>query len=155
MSRNDPIPMTAAGRLSLEVELAHLTGERRPEIVSRISTTRDEGDLKENAGYHQAREDQSIVEGRIQEIEALLRLAVIIEEGSADGAARLGSTVTVRDEFGETMYHLVGPTEVDVATGRISADSPVGQALIGAREGSEVVVDAPNGARTMRVTQVG
>ena len=154
MARNDPIPMTAAGRDALEVELQQLTTVRRPEIVGRISTTRDEGDLKENAGYHQAREDQSIVEGRIQEIEALLRLAVIIEEGSVDGTARLGSTVTVSDEFGETVYHLVGPTEVDIPQGKISAESPVGQALIGSKKGAEVVVEAPNGTRTLRVTKV-
>ena len=155
MARNDPIPMTAAGREALETELNELTTVRRPEIVARISSTRDEGDLKENAGYHQAREDQSIVEGRIQEIEALLRLAVIIEEGSVDGTARLGSTVTVADEFGETVYHIVGPTEVDIASGRIASDSPVGQALIGARKGAEVVVEAPSGKRTLKVTRVG
>lgn len=154
MSRNDPIPMTAAGHAALEADLQTLISVRRPEIVARIASTRDQGDLKENAGYHQAREDQSLVEGRIAELEAQLRNAVIIEEGSVDGTARLGSTVTVADEFGESVFHLVGPTEVDASTGHISADSPVGRALVGVRPGTEVQVEAPGGMRTLRVTAV-
>lgn len=154
MSSHDPVPMTAAGRTALEQELEQLVSVRRPEIVRRISTTRDEGDLKENAGYHQAREDQSRVEGRILELEAALRRSVLIDEGPSDGSARLGSTVVVSDEFGETTYRLVGPTEVNAAAGKISAESPLGRAIVGARAGATVEVDSPAGAREVRVVRV-
>jgi len=153
-THHDPVPMTAGGRAALEQELEELVTVRRPEIVRRISTTRDEGDLKENAGYHQAREDQSRVEGRILELESALRNSVLIDEGPSDGSARLGSTVVVSDEFGETTYRLVGPTEVDAAAGRISTESPLGQAIVGARAGITVEVSSPAGAREVRVVRV-
>ena len=148
------VHMTAAGQKALETELAHLENVRRPEIVARIASTRSEGDLSENAGYHQAREDQSHVEGRIAEIRAALRDAVIIEEGAPDGVARLGARVTVRDAHGEMTYAIVGPTEVDPAAGRISAQSPIGSALIGARAGDRVTVAAPAGEMTLEVVSV-
>ncbi|GAC1343832.1 MAG: transcription elongation factor GreA [Candidatus Dormibacteria bacterium] len=154
MSSHDPVPMTAAGRAALEQELEQLVSVRRPEVVRRIATTRDEGDLKENAGYHQAREDQSRLEGRILELEAALRRSVPIDEGPSNGSARLGSTVVVSDEFGESAYRLVGPTEVDAAAGRISADSPLGRALVGARAGSTVEVSSPAGPREVQVIRV-
>ena len=149
-----PVHMTAAGRAALEAELDQLENVRRPEIVARIASTRSEGDLSENAGYHQAREDQSHVEGRIAEIRAALRDAVIIEEGAPDGVARLGARVTVKDQHGEMTYIIVGPTEVDPASGRISAKSPIGSALIGARAGDTVEVEAPAGKMTLKVVGV-
>src|ERR1700724_1616082 len=91
-------PMTAAGRSALEAELAELV-DRRTEVVQRIADTRSQGDLRENAGYHQAREDQSCLEGRMLAVEAMLRTAEVIEEGWSDGTVPLGSTVTVADEF--------------------------------------------------------
>jgi transcription elongation factor GreA len=146
--------MTAAGRAALEAELDELENVRRPEIVARIASTRSEGDLSENAGYHQAREDQSHVEGRILEIRAALQNAVIIEEGAPDGVARLGARVTVKDAHGEMTYTIVGPTEVDPRAGRISSQSPIGQALIGARKGDTVTVAAPAGATQLKVVDV-
>jgi transcription elongation factor GreA len=146
--------MTAAGRAALEAELDQLENVRRPEIVARIASTRSEGDLSENAGYHQAREDQSHVEGRIAEIRAALRDAVIIEEGAPDGVARLGARVTVQDAHGEMTYVIVGPTEVDPRAGRISAQSPIGSALIGARAGDTVTVAAPAGTLKLKVIGV-
>src|SRR5579884_4368164 len=115
-----PVHMTVAGRAALEAELAELENVRRPEIVARIASTRSEGDLSENAGYHQAREDQSHVEGRIAELKAALRDAVIIEEGAPDGVARIGARVTVEDQFGRSTYFIVGPTEVDPAAGEMT-----------------------------------
>jgi transcription elongation factor GreA len=146
--------MTAAGRAALEAELDHLENVRRPEIVARISSTRQEGDLSENAGYHQAREDQSHVEGRVNEIKAALRDAVIIEEGAPDGVARLGARVVVEDEHGEMTYSIVGPTEVNPGAGKISAQSPIGSALIGKRAGDTVTVAAPAGEMTLKVLSV-
>jgi transcription elongation factor GreA len=149
-----PVHMTAAGRAALEAELAELENVRRPEIVARIASTRSEGDLSENAGYHQAREDQSHAEGRIAEIRAALQNAVIIEEGAPDGVARIGARVTVEDQFGRTTYFIVGPTEVDPAAGRISAQSPIGSALIGKRKGDTAKVAAPAGEMTLKVVEV-
>jgi transcription elongation factor GreA len=146
--------MTAAGRDALQAELDQLENVRRPEVVARIASTRAEGDLSENAGYHQAREDQSHIEGRIAEIRAALRDAVIIEEGAPDGVARLGATVTVKDAHGEMTYTIVGPTEVDPRAGRISAQSPIGSALIGARAGDVVTVAAPAGKMKLTVLSV-
>jgi len=146
--------MTAAGRAALEAELNELETVRRPEIVARIASTRSEGDLSENAGYHQAREDQSHVEGRIAELRASLQNAVIIEEGAPDGIARIGARVTVEDAFGQATYFIVGPTEVDPAAGRISAQSPIGSALVGKRAGDVARVAAPAGETELKIIEV-
>jgi transcription elongation factor GreA len=146
--------MTAAGRSALEAELNELENVRRPEIVARIASTRSEGDLSENAGYHQAREDQSHAEGRIAELRAALRDAVIFEEGAPDGVARIGARVTVEDADGRSTYFIVGPTEVDPSAGRISAQSPIGSALIGKRAGDVARVAAPAGEMELKVVEV-
>lgn len=145
-------PITREGKAALEAELAQLLA-RRSEVVGRIAATRAEGDLRENAGYHQAREDQSLLEGRVQEIEAILRTAVIIES-SRNGVVQLGSRVTVEDEFGESVYVLVGPTEASPADGRLSDRSPVGRVLVGRRAGDSVDVEAPGGSRRVRILRV-
>ena len=147
-------PMTAAGLAALQAELAELV-EGREEIVRRIADTRSQGDLRENAGYHQAREDQGRLEGRINTIEAMLRTAVVVEEGTSDGSVQLGSTVTVADEFGESVYTLVGVHEADPASGRLSHQSPVGRALLGRRPGDVVTVQTPGGGRELRLVRVG
>jgi transcription elongation factor GreA len=148
------IPITAAGKSALEAELDELVRVKRAEVVARIAHTREQGDLRENAGYHQAREDQSVIEGRIQEIQETLRRAVIIDVRADAETIELGCTVTVRDEFGEVTLQLVGPTETDAAAGRISAGSPVGKALMGRRAGDRVRVSAPGGAREMEIVTV-
>lgn len=146
-------PLTPAGKQTLEAELARLVMRRR-DVVRRIAETRSEGDLSENAGYHQAREDQSLLEGRVQEIESILRTAVLIDTDGADGSVQLGSTVVVEDDLGETVYTIVGPTEADPAGGRLSDRSPVGRALLGRRAGESVEAQTPGGARTLRVVRV-
>jgi transcription elongation factor GreA len=153
MPADDTTPLTAAGRAALEAELDALR-RKRSEVVARIASTRSEGDLSENAGYHQAREDQARLEGRVATIEAQLRTAVIIDQGTSDGTVRLGSTVIVEDEFGQTEYTIVGPAEADPLAGRLSHLSPVGSALLGRRPGDQVAVQAPSGERTVTVTQV-
>jgi transcription elongation factor GreA len=147
-------PMTAAGLTALEAELTELV-EKRSEVVQRIADTRSQGDLRENAGYHQAREDQSRLEGRINQVEGMLRTAVVIEEGTSDGTVQLGSTVTVADEFGETVYTVVGAHEADPTAGRLSHQSPVGRALMGRRRGDTVTVQTPGGGRQIRLVKVG
>ncbi|HEX3604987.1 MAG TPA: transcription elongation factor GreA [Candidatus Dormibacteraeota bacterium] len=154
MAVPDEIPITAAGRKALEDELAELVGVRRPQIVALIAHTREQGDLRENAGYHQAREDQSLVEGRIADIEETLRRAVLIDVPTHAEVVELGCTVTVADEFGESTLQLVGPTETNAASGRISASSPVGKALLGHRAGDRVKVATPGGTREMEILTV-
>jgi transcription elongation factor GreA len=153
MPTAEPTPLTPAGKAALEAELARLV-ERREEVVRRISETRSEGDLSENAGYHQAREDQAHLEGRVQEIEAILRHAVIIDNRSTDGSVRLGSTVVVEDEFGEAAFTIVGPAEADPASGRLSDRSPVGRSLLGRRAGDTVEAETPSGVRALHVVRV-
>jgi transcription elongation factor GreA len=148
------IPITAAGRRALEVELEELIRVKRPEVVARIAHTREQGDLRENAGYHQAREDQSVLEGRIREIQETLRRAVVIDVRADAEVIELGCRVTVRDDFGEATLHLVGPTETDAAAGRISTGSPVGKALLGRRAGDRVRVSTPGGAREIEILSV-
>jgi transcription elongation factor GreA len=148
------IPITAAGRQALVDELDELVRIKRLEVVERIAHTREQGDLRENAGYHQAREDQSRIEGRINEIEETLRRAVLIDVPSNAEVIELGCTVTVVDEFGESTLQLVGPTETDPGAGRISAGSPVGKALIGHRAGDRVRITTPGGTREMEILNV-
>ncbi len=151
----DNFDLTAEGAARLQTELQNLTQVRRPEVIARIRTAKELGDLKENADYTAAREEQSFLEGRIQAIEALLRGARIIETPAAGASIGLGSTVRVETLGEETTYVLVGTTEADPAKGRISVASPVGQALLGHGPGDDVVVRTPRGDATYRVLSVG
>ena len=152
-AREAPVPLTADAVARLEAELVELTKVRRPDVVARIKAARELGDLKENAEYQSAREEQSFLEGRIRLLEERKRNAVLIEE-AVGGRARIGSTVVVEHD-GETMtYTLVGSTESDPASGRISVASPVGAAFLGAVAGSDVEVRTPRGAAHYRVVEV-
>jgi transcription elongation factor GreA len=146
--------MTAAGRAALEAELADLVAAR-PALVERVASARSDGDLKENFAYHDARRDLGMADGRAQTIEAILHNAVVVEEVVGDGSVGVGSRVVVADEFGETTYEVVGPTEVDLAKGRISMASPMGAALMGKQAGDAVTFSAPGGERTATVVRVG
>ncbi len=150
-----PTRLSEAGQSALLTELEELTTVARPAIVARISAARELGDLKENSDYHEARREQSFAEGRIRAIEELLRHVEIIQEGADLGRARLGSTVVVEGPHGdEETYTLVGPTEASPGAGRISANSPIGFALLGAGAGDEVEAIVPSGRRRMRVIAV-
>jgi transcription elongation factor GreA len=155
MARGKPIPLTAEGRANLEAELHQLARVRRPAIVARVASTRAEGDLSENFGYHDARQELGMLDGRIQTIEAILRDAVVITDIPSDGTVRLGSRVTVRDEFGESVYTIVGATEADVARGLISHESPLGSALAGRSPGEAVSFASPGGERKVTIVAVG
>src|SRR2546425_9292894 len=109
-------PMTAVGFQALKSELAELRG-RRPALVEEVAAARSQGDLSENFAYHDARQHLGMLDGRIQTIEATLARAQVVEQGDAQGVARIGSTVVVRDEFGESTYQIVGPTEGNMARG--------------------------------------
>jgi transcription elongation factor GreA len=151
--KDEPIPITAAGLEALKAELAQLV-ERRPSMVDRVASARSDGDLKENFAYHDARRDLGMADGRAQTIEAILQNAVVIPETDGTGAIQIGSRVTVADEFGETSYEVVGPTEVDIARGLISSVSPLGAALMGRRVGDTITFATPGGERSAKVVGV-
>jgi transcription elongation factor GreA len=136
------------------VELEQLRTTVRPQVIARVKAARELGDLRENAEYESARKEQSFVEGRIQQLEALVRSAVIAQAGESDVVA-VGSSVVVEAEGEAHTFVLVGSSETDPAAGRISYVSPVGRALLGLRAGDEVTVQLPGGERRYRVLEVG
>jgi transcription elongation factor GreA len=146
--------LTAEGAERMQTELAELIDVRRPQVVARIRSAKELGDLKENADYHAAREEQSFLEGRIQALEARLRNAVIATVPSAGAGADLGSSVTVEADGTTVTYTLVGSAEADPSAGRVSVQSPVGRALVGATAGAEIIVETPRGSVLYRVLAV-
>lgn len=156
MVRN-PVPITPEGKQRLEAELDHLRSVRRPEIAERIHTVRVESRPQNDAEYEDAKREQSLVEGRIRELEALLANVVLIEANGAtsDGCVRIGCTVTVANHDGkEVGYTIVGRAEARPLGGKISNESPVGRALLGKRVGEEVLVDAPAGTIKLVVKRI-
>ena len=149
-----PEALTAEGDARLRAELDELTRVRRPQILARIRTAKEHGDLKENAEYHAAREEQSFLEGRVQAIEARLRSAVIVEAPAAGSRVGLGSVVTLDDDGETVVYTIVGADESDPARGRISSSSPVGRALVGRDSGDYVVVSTPAGEARYRILDI-
>jgi transcription elongation factor GreA len=153
----DKIPMTAAGHAGLEVELKRRTTEERPRIIQAISEARSHGDLSENAEYHAAKEQQSLNEGRIAEVESILARAEIIDPAKLRGdVITFGATVKLVDEDTEEekTYQIVGEVEADVKAGRISIGSPIARALVGKRIGDQVEVTAPGGAKSYEILDV-
>ena len=156
-SPTDPTYLSSEGIDRLREELEELTTVRRPEVIARIRSAKELGDLKENADYTAAREEQSFLEGRIATIEGLLRAAVVIEAHGADGRVHVGSSVSVEELGGDgdvVVYRIVGSAEADPAAGRISNASPVGRALIGRSVGETVSVGTPRGEVAYRVVAV-
>jgi transcription elongation factor GreA len=147
------IPMTAVGFEALKAELAELRA-RRPELVEEVAAARSQGDLSENFAYHDARQHLGMLDGRIQTIEATLTRAHVVEDSDAKGVARIGTTVVVRDEFGESTYQIVGPTEGNMARGLMSIASPLGSALVDHRAGDTVTFKTPGGERQATVISV-
>jgi transcription elongation factor GreA len=151
-------PMTAAGAAKLEAELKQLRGVERPRIIQAIAEARELGDLKENAEYHAAREEQGFVEGRIKEIEAKLSHANIIDVSRLPPADKVifGATVSVLDVDSdeEITYKIVGDDEADIKSNMISVHSPIARALVGKSLGDEVTVETPGGKRIFEITQV-
>ena len=148
-----PVPLTPEGLEKLQRELDELRTVRRNEVAERIKYAMEFGDISENAEYEDAKNEQGMLEGRILTLEKTIRNAVIIEEHH-DGTAGVGSEVTVKDDQGVETYTIVGPAEVDVTTGRISMESPVGKALMGRRKGDSVSVQTPAGPRALTIVKV-
>ena len=153
-----PIPMTLRGAERLREELDHLKSVRRPKIISDIATAREHGDLKENAEYHAAREQQGFCEGRIQEIEAKLSNAQVIDvtKMPATGRVIFGATVTVMnlDTEEEQKYRIVGDDEADFKKNLISVNSPIARGLIGKEQDDVVVIKTPGGDVEFEVLKV-
>jgi transcription elongation factor GreA len=142
-----PVLLTKDGLRHLEVELDQLVQVRRAEIAERIRHARDFGDISENAEYTEAKNEQSLVEGRIQTLEVMIRNAVMIEDEPREaGVVTVGAQVTVSEEDDDDeTYAIVGAAEADPLKGRISNESPLGRALLGHRAGDEVEWTLPNG----------
>jgi transcription elongation factor GreA len=147
------IYVTKEGYDKLKKELDELKGVRRKEIAQRIEIAKDMGDLSENAEYHEAKDEQGFIEGRIAELEVVLPNAVIIEAGG-DGCIGVGNTVRVSAKGKEKEYTIVGANEADPIAGRISNESPLGQAFIGKCAGDTVEVKAPSGKMIYAIIEV-
>lgn len=152
------VPMTAAGAEKLRVELNELKNVRRPEVIQAIADAREHGDLKENAEYHAAKEQQGFIEGRIAELEGQLGNAQIIDVTTLglNGKVVFGCTVTVRnlDTEKDNTYQIVGDIEADIKELKISVSSPIARALIGKEEGDITVVSAPSGEVEYEIMKV-
>jgi transcription elongation factor GreA len=147
--------LTPEGAAKLKHDLVGLRGPRRDEIASRLRHAIQQGDLSENADYISAKEDQAFLEGRIQELETILREATIVENEVSTGEVALGCTVVVAEEGGSPeTYFLVGIKEADPRRGKISHESPIGQALMGKRPGDIVTATTPSGPLILRVLEV-
>lgn len=153
----DKIPMTAGGHAALEKELKQRQQVERPRIITAISEARAHGDLSENAEYHAAKEQQSLNEGRIAELEDKISRADVIDVSKLSGdVVKFGATVTLLDEDTEEqkVWQIVGDSEADAKAGRISISSPMARALIGKKKGSSVEVVTPKGARSFEIVGV-
>ena len=152
------VPLTLRGAEALREELRRLKSEARPNIIKAIAEARAHGDLSENAEYHAAREQQGFIEGRIQELEAKLGSAEIIDvtQLPKTGKVVFGTTVELEDEDSgaRVTYQIVGEDEADIKAGRISFASPIARALVGKAEGDQAVVAAPGGQRVYEVIAV-
>jgi transcription elongation factor GreA len=151
------VPMTGGGFESLKEELRWRQQEERPRIIEAISEARSHGDLSENAEYHAAKEQQSLNEGRVSELEDLVARAEVIDVSKLSGSTiKFGATVVLVDEDTEEKktYQIVGDQEADVKAGRISISSPIARALIGKGVGDAIEVNAPGGARGYEIVKV-
>jgi transcription elongation factor GreA len=152
------VPITAVGSEKLRDEIRILKTESRPRVIKAISEARAHGDLKENAEYHAAKEEQGFIEGRIRELEMLLSTAEIIDVARLAGTKKIvfGATVNLVDEDDgrEICYRIVGEYEADMKTGLISISSPLARALIGRNEGDLVSMMAPGGERNYEIMRI-
>jgi transcription elongation factor GreA len=153
---SEPELITPEGLAALRAEIEELESHGRAEMAERIKAARELGDLKENAEYHIAKDDQAHLETKILRLNQRLRAARVVEHSAAGDVVTFGSTVAVVDETSgrELEFTLVGPTEADLKTGRLSAESPVARALVGSRAGDTVTVETPGGQRTYSVKAI-
>jgi transcription elongation factor GreA len=150
-----PNYLTPEGEAKLKAELEELKGPRRIELAARLRSAIQMGDLSENADYHKAKEDQAFLEGRIMEIEAILRNSAIIEKSADKDVISIGDTVTIQEEgFDPETYYLVGPAEADPRKGRISHESPIGVAILGKKVGDVAEAETPGGRIKFKIVNI-
>lgn len=156
MAEAKQVPVTPEGLERLKEELRELKEVRRPQIVHAVAEARSHGDLRENAAYDAARQDQAMNEKRIADLEGLLRSAVIVDESqrSARGVVGIGSTVVVDFDGDEERYTIVGAIEAKPAAGLISNESPIGRALLGKRPGDVTYVATPGGQTKVKILRI-
>src|SRR5688572_4334865 len=151
-------PLTTQGAQRLRAELDELKSVKRPAVINAIAEARAHGDLKENAEYHAAREQQGFIEGRIKQLEGELSHAQVIDVAALDAGTRIvfGATVLLADADSgeEKRYQIVGDLEADIKKGQIAISSPVARALIGKHEGDTITIDAPAGQREYEIVAV-
>ena len=151
----EPTYLTAEGEAKLKAELVELKGPKREELAKRLHSAIQMGDLSENADYHKAKEDQGFLEGRIQEIEYLLRNVVIIEKNVDREFVGVGNHVTIQEEGSPSeTYHVVGAKEADPRNGKISNESPIGRALMDHKVGEVVEADTPGGKIRLKILKI-
>jgi len=157
MGAEEAVYLTEEGIAGLRKELENLTTVKRAELAARLRHAIQQGDLSENADYQAAKEEQGFLEGRIQEIESMLRRAVVIERNVVADKIQIGSRVHVLEEGADRpeVYHIVGFAEADPGNGRISDGSPLGRALLGHGVGDTVQVKAPMGDIVFKIVKVG
>ena len=151
---DDRVLMTREDMANLEAEVERLETVDRAEMAERIKAARELGDLKENAEYHDAKDAQAILETRIQRFRDQLRRAEVVEAGSGSDTVVFGSSVQLRDGERELRYTLVSAVDADAAQGRLSVESPVAQALLGAREGQVIEMNTPKGTRRLEIVSI-
>lgn len=151
-----PVFLTPEGRDKIEKELEFLITVKRPEVAEAIHSAKEEGDISENSAYDAAKEQQAFVEGRIMQLEQMLKNVEIIESPVTNTVVRLGSRVKVMEKGtkDEEEYQIVGSAEADPAKGRISNESPVGRALMGSAKGATVKVKTPAGELSLRIVEI-
>lgn len=151
-------PITMKGAKRLREELDHLKSDKRPKVIAAIAEAREHGDLKENAEYHAAREEQGFIEGRIKQLEGELSHSEVIDISKLNAGSKVvfGATVTLADVESdeEKRYQIVGDLEADIKLGLIAISSPVARALIGKNEGDAIAIDAPAGQREYEIVSV-
>ena len=150
----DQTYLTTAGLDKLKAELQDLKDNKRPQVISRIKEAVSYGDLSENSEYEDAKNEQAFVEGRIAELEAMLKNSKIVRGTGGDGAVALGSKVKVKHNGNQSEFTLVGHAEADPTDGLISNESPLGQALLGKKVGERTQVETPKGATTYEIVSV-
>ncbi len=153
----DQAYLTGDGKDELERELEELKTVRRPELARKLAEAVSMGDLKENADYHDAKEQQGFIEGRIKYIENILRTAVVVENPVSNGVVGVGSTVTIVEDgtSDDEVYTIVGAAEASPAERKISNESPIGAALIGHKKGDKVTARTPAGEIIFKIKKVG
>jgi transcription elongation factor GreA len=143
--KQQEIKITEEGFKALELELSELRDTKRPKLVDRLANARAEGDLKENSDYHNAKDELEFLDGRIAELDNVLKNAVVVKPSNSNGDVSIGAQVTLKSNGKEHTFHIVGEWEADPVKKKISHTSPLGSALVGKRAGDKVEVEAPAG----------